>query len=327
VGEYVLAGVPLRVITHHPVVTALVEGRLASLGGSAFAEPDPGVAGVEVEIRGPAAPTDWPPAPAGPGRVIYDAPSGPIEYFEDTDQIYVDYEARVRLLCDPTVGRAQLAITGTDPGAPTVATHPLFNMALFECMKRRGRFAIHAASASRQGRGVLVPGTSGAGKSTLSLTLVRSGFDFLSDDTVFASADPSGFTVAAFPDEVDATPNTVALLPELAYLADRPIRPGREKHAFRVEDVYGITPVAACTPVAVLSPRLEVGAPPELAPLALPEALRELTLNLLLTEPASTQAHLDLLAGLVRSVPCYTLRTGGDFDEVAACVADLVDRA
>ena len=322
--HYVLGGIPLRVHCEDAAVAAMVDGRLASLRGPGFDHIDPGQPGIDVEIRGPGATLDWPVAPSGPGRSVYDAPSGPIEYFEDTDQIFVDYEDRVRLLCTPTEGRIEMAITGSDPGAPTVATHPLLNIALFETMKRRGRFALHAAAASRDGRGVLVPGTSGAGKSTLSVTLVRAGFDFLSDDTVFLSSTDMGIWVSAFPDEVDVTANTVSLVPELGHLSGQPIRPGREKHAFRVEEVFGVTPVAGCRPVAILSPRVEVGSTPELVDLAPSSALLELTANLMLTEPVSTQAHLDILGALVRSLPCFTFRTGGDLDAVAACVTELV---
>jgi hypothetical protein len=320
----VLAGVALWVRCDDAGVAGLLDGRLASLRAPGFEPADPGDAGIQVEVRGPGAPPDWPQEPSGPGRSIFDAPSGPIEYFEDADELFVDYEHRVRMRCAPGAGRIELAITGSDPGAPIVATHALFNIALFESMKRRGRFSLHAAATARHGRGVLVPGNSGAGKSTLSVTLVRAGFDFLSDDTVFLSRDDLGIWVSAFPDEVDVTATTVSLLPELAFLSDRPIRPGREKHAFRVEDVYGVTPVDGCRPVAFLSPRVEVGSPPELADLAPSRALLDLAANVMLTEPVATQAHLDILADLVRSVPCYTFRTGGDLDAVAACVTDLI---
>jgi len=71
-----------------------------------------------------------------------------------------------------------------------LATHPLLTIALVETMKRFGRFPLHAAGLARQGKGVLVPGASGSGKSTTSVALVRAGFDFLSDDTVFLTSSP-----------------------------------------------------------------------------------------------------------------------------------------
>jgi hypothetical protein len=46
--------------------------------------------------------------------------------------------------------------------------------------------------------------------------------------------------------------------------------------------------------------------------------------NVLLTEPVTTQAHLDMLAELVESLRCLRLLVGSDLDAAAACVADLV---
>ena len=90
---------------------------------------------------------------------------------------------------------------------------------------------------------MLVPGTSGAGKSTLTVTLVRAGFDFLSDDTVFLTPDDDGIVVSGFPDEIDVTEGTIAMFPELHHLERVPLALGREKHGFRVDEVFGVAPL------------------------------------------------------------------------------------
>ena len=156
------------------------------------------------------------------------------------------------------------------------------------------------------------------------MTLVRAGFDFLSDDTVFLTTASDGVWVSGFPDEVDVTETTVAMIPELGHLAGSPLRPGRDKHGFRVEEVFGMHRVAGCRPAALLAPKVVTGPRSELEPLAPSDALVALMPNLLLTDPPSTQAHLDCLAALVESVPCLTFRVGSDLDAAAACVAELV---
>ena len=120
------------------------------------------------------------------------------------------------------------------------------------------------------------------------------------------------------------TANTVSMVPELGHLADAPMPPGRDKYGFRVEDVFGIRPVLACRPAVLLSPRVEPGAPPRLERLTPAEALFELTPNVLLTDQAASQAHLDVLAELVSSIPCFSFRMGGDLDAAARCVTELV---
>ncbi len=92
------------------------------------------------------------------GRPIYDAPSAQIDYFDGSDQLFVDYEHRARLLCSPGEGLIQLSITGREEGDEVLATHPLLTIALVETMKRFERFPLHAAGLALHGKGVLIPG-------------------------------------------------------------------------------------------------------------------------------------------------------------------------
>jgi hypothetical protein len=48
---------------------------------------------------------------------------------------------------------------------------------------------LHAASVSRDGRGLLLIGPSGSGKSTVGLHCLLRGFDFVSEDSVFVTPD------------------------------------------------------------------------------------------------------------------------------------------
>ncbi len=302
-------------------VADLVDSRLRPL------RTVPGVSGpddVVVEIRGPGAGKSWPPSPTGPGRPIYDAPSGQIEYFDESDELFVYYERRVRLLCSLDLGRIEMSITGSGAGDAILATHPLLTIALLETMKRFGRFPLHAGALSVDGRGILLPGSTGAGKSTLTVALIRAGFDFLSDDTVFLEGFVDGIVVSGFPDEIDVTENTVTMFSELADLAGQPLRPGRDKHGFRVEEIYGITPATRCRPAALVFPRVVPGSSPQLEMLKPSEALLELIPNVLLTQPEAVQSHLDMLARLVGTVPCYSFRLGVHLDAATACLAELV---
>ena len=62
----------------------------------------------------------------------------------------------------------------------------------------------------------------------------------------------------------------------------------------------------------------------ELTPLSAGEALLELAPNVLLTEPRSSQAHLDALAELVAASECFRLATGTDLEEAARRVGGLL---
>jgi len=56
-----------------------------------------------------------------------------------------------------------------------------------------------------------------------------------------------------------------------------------------------------------------------------PSRVLDLVLNVLLTEPAASQAHLDGLGDLVGSVPCHRLFAGRDLGHLAALVGALAD--
>lgn len=87
-------------------------------------------------------------------------------------------------------------------------------------LARRGVYAIHAASLSAGGRGLLVSGRSGTGKSTLALGLVARGLCLLSDEFGVCAAD--GRTILPYRRAVHVRPGTPELIAELAFLGERP---------------------------------------------------------------------------------------------------------
>lgn len=321
VATYAVAGLTIEARCEDPTVAAMVEARLSALRSDPAHRTAP--ADITIEITGPGSGTPRLSAPSGSGRPMYDGPDQAIDYFEQDDQLFADFAGHVVLQCEPAAGRIRIAVASSDPSDRVVAAHPLLTVALHETVKRFGRFPLHAAGLALGGRGVLVPGTSGAGKSTLTVTLVRAGFDFLSDDTVFLTPE-DGILVSGFPDEIDVGAGTIDMFTELNHLARTPLALGREKHGFRVEEVFGVSPRPSCRPAVVVFPRVEEGPSPHLEALSPTEALIELMPNVLVTEPASTQAHMDMLGDLVRTVPGYRFRPGPNVDAAAECIATLV---
>jgi hypothetical protein len=256
---------------------------------------------------------------AGAGRPVYDPPEGTVLYEDAADRLVLELGPRLRAVCEPGRGRARLACTDIDAdddvlgGDLWTLSHPLATLPLVELLKRRGLYSVHAAGLCKGGRGLVLPGTSGAGKSTLTIALVRAGFGFLGDDTLFLAHRPEGLRLLAFPDEVDLTEQTVAFFPELAPRLAAP-RPGWRKRQLRAEEAYGAEVVWECTPGHLVFPRVAGREESRLTPLDPGEALLELVPNVLLTEPAASQAHFDALAGLAGASACWRLETGRDLD-------------
>ena len=111
---------------------------------------------------------------------------------------------------------------------------------------------------------------------------------------------------------------------ELRHLVGAPTLAGRDKHPVDVEEVFGVLPVPACRPHALVLPTISGERSSILSAVSASDALRELAPNVLLTQRAATQAHLDALAELVREIPCYSLATGTDLSLASSCLREIL---
>jgi hypothetical protein len=252
--------------------------------------------------------------PSGLGRTVTE--SGRVEtvYFENTDQLYIDYAGRVRVLCDPRHWHVRLSIQQPADQNLWLLSHPAFTLPLAEMLKRRGFYGLHAAGLCTAGRVILFAGDSGAGKSTLTVALLRRGFDYMADDMVFLRKDREGLKVMAFPDEIDLTDETIARFPELCQLARLPKSQGWRKRQVRPEELYPVKTVLECRPGLLIFPRVSGNGNSFLKPMDRSEALLGLLSNIIRTDPESSQNHLDALTALVKESNCYRLETGSDVD-------------
>jgi hypothetical protein len=263
--------------------------------------------------------------PAEPLRPVYNPPAGEVLYAPGEDLLYIDYPGRVRVLCEPETGRTVVSVLAEELGELWLTSHPMFTLPLVEMLKRRGLYSVHAAGLALEGRAVLLAGPTGAGKSTLTIALARGGFEVLGDDVVFVSEGDGELRLLAFPDELDVTDETVRLFPEFGFLLEQPRRQGWSKRQLRAAELpsAGLRLEAEPAVVVVLAERRD-SSESAVAPVARTDALLELVPNVLLTDPASSQRHLDALDALVRASECYLLEAGADFDALARLLRDTV---
>jgi hypothetical protein len=262
--------------------------------------------------------------PRGEGRAFYDLPSGEVLYFEGGDEIYMSFGEGVRVVAKPGLGSASFSVVLPDPVNMFMASHLMFTILLVEMMKRRGCYSMHAAGFSKDGKAILIPGTTGAGKSTLAVTLLRSGFDYLSDDMVFLRRRTNGLQVLGFQEDVDVSERTIDFFPELHFLRQVSKAPGWPKKQVRTDEVYGSKLAQDAKPGAILIPRISGKEVSVVRAIGADEALFEIVSNVLLTEVRSCQEHLNILSELVRETPCYRLETGRDFDRIPVLLAGVL---
>ena len=263
--------------------------------------------------------------PAGAGRSVLEPGLGNLVYFDQSQELYLDIPPQGRALCDIRARRVQVSYPGATEKGLWFLSHPLFTIPLAELLKRRGLYMVHAAGLAIAGKGLLVAGQSGAGKTTLALALLRAGFGFLADDTVFLAGENNALRILAFPDETDVTAQTLGFFPELHRLKRSPKPKDRPKHAFCSTHAYGVAPCWDCVPEIIVFPQPAGRHQSILTPMPKAEALMQLVCNVVRTEPRSSQAHLDALAGLVRNSRCFRLQTGRDFDRLPALLRSVMD--
>ena len=263
--------------------------------------------------------------PPGRAKSFYELERGDASYFEAEDQLYLCYEDRVRVLCNPGSGSAFFSIREPENENLWIASHLLFTICLVEMLKRRGLYSLHAGGLSANGKCLLIPGTSGAGKSTLTVASLRANFDYMSDDMVFIIDRPEGFHILAFPEEVDVSDQTAGFFPELSFLSGIPKRCGWRKRQIHPVTVYGAKVALEAKATAVVIPRIGQTENSAITRIDADEALLEMVPNVLLTEPSSCRAHLNVLRELATSTPCYRLETGRDFDQLSVRFREMLE--
>ena len=180
-------------------------------------------------------------------------------------------------------------------------------------MRRRGRLVLHANVVGRNGRALLRVGRSGAGKTTLTRALLRTGFEFLSDDLAVVEVGDRAAVVQPGPGrlkvrrdgETQGTP-----LAAKTVVARPPYRSGLPVHA-----------VVLVEPTSPWSfDRLK----PSESALHL---VRHAHLPRSLGVTGDSGTHLERASRLVATVPTYQLNRGEgrtDLDRSTRRLADLV---
>jgi hypothetical protein len=316
---YELHGIGLEVCADEPAVIEAMELRLRDFGGGPQRNADM----LRFEFHSDSGrPPD---RPEGPSRPVYDTPHGSVYYHFEADALWGELGS-VELRCEASRGVAIFRTASFAGRELYLATHPLATISLMELLERRRRFSLHAACLATEGRrGVLLAGPSGSGKSTLALALARAGMSFLSDDIVFLDhdGDSSAIRVLGFADAAGVSRHAASQFAEIRDLCGPPAD-GFPKPLRPIDDLFGRPALTSCTPSALVFPEVAPDHPSDIAALDPGEALLRLVPDVLVTEPAATQAHLRAIAALLESVRCYALRSGSDLERAVGLVRGLV---
>ncbi|MHB0914246.1 MAG: phosphoenolpyruvate carboxykinase (ATP) [Thermoleophilia bacterium] len=250
------------------------------------------------------------PVPAA-ATMLYDW--GMVKILRDGDYRFEKVDRRARVAADVVngiaAGFAETSLLQTDWLVTNLFFYPLWA----QLMKSRGLFPLHAAGLVRDGRSALLLGKSGSGKSTLSIHLVKAGYGLLSDDTVFLREDDGTVESLSFPEEINVTENTIAMIPELAGVDNFTANPFRDKSSFPIEELYPGCIVDAAVPSVLIFPEVTGSTDTVVEAMSGSEALTlSMRYGFFFMDPATTARHFEVLAALVKQVSCFRLYSGSD---------------
>ena len=203
-------------------------------------------------------------------------------------------------------------------------------MGLTAHLRRRGFFPIHAFAAALEGRALLLVGAIGSGKTTTGISLLRSGWKLLSNDSPLLQDEGRMTTdvlyAYAYPGLVSAYMDTLRRFPELAGLAPPPAIAGAPKVSFAAESVYPDAWIESAPVSAIVFPRVAHRGAHALAPLSEADALRGLLPHAIDRWDAEMiPAHLQLLRSLVGRAPAYALDLGENIEGLPDLLKEVIN--
>jgi hypothetical protein len=222
--------------------------------------------------------------------------------------------------------------TGTVP--PDITPHVVSGAAqntilsILLLLRPRGYAPLHAAALARDGQGLLIAAPSGSGKTTLAYTLVKEGWDFLSDDSVLLYQGDTSIDMLALRRLFALKKDSRVHFPELVpHWSEATTSKG--KHWVAPDALYPGRSVERSTPELLLFPRLVDRHESEIRPISRVDAIQLLAEQsaLSLLNRAWTREHFALLGALVKQAPSFELLAGRDLLEESERAGRLVDAA
>lgn len=223
------------------------------------------------------------------------------------------------------VGQAQLAPDFF--AKPPQVQRSFWMVGLLKLLRVLGLHIVHAAAVVHQeGGGLLITGPSGSGKSTLSISLIRQGWRYLSDDTVLLGQQPDGVVARTWRKEISIDATATAAYADLPLGAEAAGAAEKRKRRVYIEAAYPGQQVAGCLPRVLLFAQVVPQAASTVMPLARARALQQLLAQSgpPLFDRSSMAPHVAVLTRLLHQAPPYVLCAGRDVYQAPGRVEQLL---
>jgi hypothetical protein len=330
--QYSLYGTLVRYCTTSPVLAEPVNELLKHFRGDSLGESHPLVMCFHAVQNRANIPLNLSPSArrlaSGTEAAVGDrrATDLPYQLFDDGGRLIADFFHAGILVIDGSCGRAEGYLIAPHTMPPSLIEY-LFHLALIELLRRRGLYTIHATALEKNGKGILIPGNSGRGKTTSFISLLRSGYRYLSDDHPLMRDAGTHVDLLPFPIKINVTEETIAFFPELRTAPAHVLPPRFPKRAFHAEELYATSIGDCCRPAIVLFPHVVDAPSSHLESLPKSRALELLLPQALLVYDSEVaRREFQVLVKVVQQVDCYRLHFGRDVLNLPKLITPLLEQ-
>ena len=214
-------------------------------------------------------------------------------------------------------------------GRPPQSQHSFFLRFFLMLLPRHGLYGLHANGVVKDDLGCLIVGNSGHGKTTVTLSLIRQGWHYVSDDALMLGRTSLEIQALAFRRWFACTQETVGYFPELSLAVGEVWRTQDGKRTVDLKAIYPGQFTSRCKPRLLLFPQITEKSHSQLVPLDATRAMIALlqqSPGLVAGQPVVSR-QLDVLQQLVNQVSSYQLLLGRDVLYDPAAVEKLVKSA
>lgn len=210
---------------------------------------------------------------------------------------------------------------------PPKSMQELFMLSLLWLFRKHGLYGVHGNALERNGRGILIAGDSGSGKSTTAISLIKQGWNYLSDDVTLLKQDSGVVKALAFVRGFSFDPHLAGSYPELDASSNSSWN--GQKRFIDIEAVYPGRSLQDCIPEMLLFPEIVPDDKSRLAPLSRTNALIALMQNSggIMVDREMAEQHIELLKQLLHQAECYQLFAGHDLHLHPEKISSMLPKA
>ncbi|RJQ18903.1 MAG: hypothetical protein C4560_06715 [Nitrospiraceae bacterium] len=251
-----------------------------------------------------------PPAIPAASVQIIKGPS--VTYYRNGKKAYFVSDDGSHVCLDPGTFRAAGHINRE---SPPDAAESLIGPCIIEALKYQGLYLLHAAALKGDGISCLVSGDGGCGKTTATLSFIREGLRYVSDDSIFLKETGDGISVSPLYKNVHLDQCLADRFPDIAG-GDCLNVPQGTKMPVDLSETLPFAFIPSLKPDAIIFPKIISGEESALRPLGRTETYtRLLKQTVLAVDNDISKRQLRSLEKLVKQTCGFELSSGRDIFE------------